>query len=146
MSIVVRNFNKKYRLNERFIKKLIEKILRILKKPRNINLEVIFLSDEAIRPLNKRYKHRDAPTDVLSFNLDDLGEVIISSDTALENSRRFRTSFEKEIVLYIIHGILHLFGYEDETLKVKKRMSEKENTVMGRLCTEEDLSKVLTRR
>lgn len=146
MSIVVRNLNKKHRLNEKFIKKLTADILKILRKPRSAELEIIFLSDSAIRLLNRRYKGRNISTDVLSFELGELGEVIISSDTALRNSRIFNTSFEEEIVLYIIHGILHLFGYDDETAGAKNRMSKKENGIRERLCGKENLSKVLTRR
>jgi probable rRNA maturation factor len=145
-AIEVKNLNKKHRINEKFIKKITLDIIKILEKPRNIDLEVIFLSNAAIGALNKRYKHKDSPTDVLSFNLDGLGEVIISSDMALKNAVFFGTTFEKEVVLYVIHGILHLFGYEDETLKAKKRMREKEDAVMERLCMKENLSKVLTRR
>ncbi|OGW78070.1 MAG: rRNA maturation RNase YbeY [Omnitrophica bacterium RIFCSPLOWO2_01_FULL_45_24] len=146
MSIVVRNLNNKHRLNEEFIKELAADIIKILRKPRSTELEIIFLSDSAIRPLNRRYKNRNISTDVLSFELGELGEVIISSDTALRNSRIFNTSFEEEIVLYIIHGILHLFGYDDETAGTKNRMSKKENDIRKRLCGKENLSKVLTRR
>lgn len=146
MSIVVRNLNKKHRLNEKFIKKLTADILNILRKPRSAELEIIFLSDSAIRLLNRRYKGRNISTDVLSFELGELGEVIISSDTALRNSRIFSTSFEEEIVLYIIHGILHLFGYDDETAGAKNRMSKKENGIRERICGKENLSKVLMRR
>lgn len=146
MSIVVRNLNKKHRLNEKFIKKLTADILKILRKPRSAELEIIFLSDSAIRLLNRRYKGRNISTDVLSFELGELGEVIISSDTALRNSKIFNTSFEEEIVLYIIHGILHLFGYDDESVRAKNRMSKKENGIRERLCGKENLSKVLMRR
>lgn len=146
MSIVVRNLNKKHRLNEKFIKKLTADILKILRKPRSAELEIIFLSDSAIRLLNRRYKGRNISTDVLSFELGELGEVIISSDTALRNSRIFNTSFEEEIALYIIHGILHLFGYDDETAGAKNRMSKKENGIRERICGKENLSKVLMRR
>lgn len=144
--VVVKNTNKRFSLNERFIKKVVAEILKILKKPSDANLEIVFLSDASIKPFNKRYKYKDRPTDVLSFDLGTCGQILISSDTALSNSKIFNTSFAEEIVLYVIHGILHLFGYEDETLKAKKRMSKKENTILERLCAKENLSKVLMRR
>jgi probable rRNA maturation factor len=134
------------RINERFIKKIVSEILKILKKPRDTNLEIVFLSDAAIRPINKKYKGSNRATDVLSFNLDSCGQILISSDMALKNSRRFKTSFEKELVLYVIHGILHFFGYEDETPSEKKRMSIKENNILEEICARIELSKVLTRR
>lgn len=146
MDIAVRNLNKRFRISEHCIKKIVKDILRILKRSPVAELEVIFLSDAAIRPINKKFKNRNTATDVLSFKLDALGEVIISSDTALKNSRVFGTYFEKEIVLYVIHGILHLLGYEDGTFLQKKRMSQKENSILEKLCRKENLSKVLMPR
>lgn len=139
--IVVKNLNKKFRINERFIQKIAKDILDILKKKKR--LEIVFLGDKEIKPINRKYKRRDAPTDVLSFELGELGEVIISSDTALKNSKVFHNSFEEEIVLYVIHGILHLFGYDDETARARERMSKKEDVILGALC-QENFSKVLT--
>ena len=144
--VVVRNLNKRIKLNEKLLKKIIKEILDILKECKNKELEVIFLSDVGIRPLNKRYKHRDRATDVLSFNLGETLEVIISSDRALKNCRKFNTSFEDEIVLYVIHGILHLFGYDDESAVARKKMRKKESFVMERLCAKIRLSKVLTQQ
>lgn len=140
--IVVRNTNKRFKLNERLVKEVVAEILKILKKRRKIGLEVVFLSDKEIQQVNKKYKHSDRPTDVLSFDLGSCGQILISSDTALRNSGIFNTPFEKEIVLYVIHGILHLFGYDDETAAQKKRMSRKENLILKRLC-QKNFSKVL---
>jgi len=146
MVVVVRNSNKRHRINERFIKKLAVEALLFLKNPlRCDELEVIFLSDASIRPINKRYKNKDRSTDVLSFDLGRLKEILISSDTALRNSKRFNSSFENELVLYVIHGILHLSGYDDGTILEKRRMSSKEDKVLRRLCKSENLSKVLMR-
>jgi len=140
--IVVKNSNKKFDLNERFIKKIVAEILKILKKPRHTRLEIAFLSDSVIKPLNKKYRRSGRATDVLSFDLGFCGQILISSDTALKNSKIFDTSFEEEIILYVIHGILHLFGYDDETASRKNRMSAKENIVLKKLC-QKNFSKVL---
>jgi len=153
--IEVRNLNKTYKINIPFIRKIIPQILSFVKNPQDaIKLEVVFLGDKEIRRLNKKYKRRDRPTDVLSFNISAaelkrkafFGEVFISLDTALRNSGIYGTDFEEEAALYIIHGILHLFGYEDESLKDRLRMSKVENGILRQICEREDLSKVLTRR
>ena len=68
--ITISNLNKSYKLNENFIKKIVLKILRFLKKPRGMELEIIFLDDNSMRSLNRRFKRRDRPTDVLSFKID----------------------------------------------------------------------------
>lgn len=143
--IKVKNLNKKHRISEKFVEKIAKDILKFLGKKRVTILDIVFLSDTAIRPLNRRYRYSDRATDVLSFDLGNCGQILISSDTALRNSRIFKTSFEEEIVLYVIHGILHLSGYVDETGPEKNRMSKKENLILKKLCRER-FSKVLTQQ
>ena len=146
MNIVVSNLNKKHRINANYIKKIIVNILNILKKPSNTKLEIVFLSDRAIKPINRRYKGEKRATDVLSFDLGLCKEILISSDTALRNSRVYNTSFEKELILYVVHGILHLFGYDDERSKDRSKMFGKQKFIMEILCAKVRLPKVLTRR
>ena len=143
--IAVSNLNKKHSINEKFICGIARRILKIIRRE-GTALEIIFLSDRAIKPVNKKYKRRNRATDVLSFDLGPCGQILISSDMALRNSRAFNTSFEKELVLYVIHGILHLFGYDDENPKVKARMFGKQSSILEILCAKTNLSKVLTRR
>jgi probable rRNA maturation factor len=144
-SIAVSNLNKKQRINEKFVQDVAFKILKIIKKD-DVKLEIIFLSDAAIKPVNKKYKNSDRATDVLSFDLGSCGQILISSDMALRNSRIFNTPFEKELVLYVIHGILHLFGYDDEKPRAKSKMFRKQDSILEMLCAKVSLSKVLTRR
>ena len=152
--VEVSNLNKSRRLNVKFMKGLIKDVSAILKIPRGVWLEVIFLNDRSMRILNRRYKKADRFTDVLSFHIDTgeftrmafLGEILISSDRAFHNSRIFKTEFCGEIVRYVIHGILHLFGYDDVRPADKRRMSEKEEEILKHLCRRKDLSKVLMPR
>ena len=145
-SIIVSNLNKRHKLNERLIKEIAAGILKILKLSPNTKLDIVFLSDRAIEPFNRLYKKQNSATDVLSFDLGLCGQILISSDMALRNSCTFNTSFESELVLYLIHGILHLFGYDDRRPKEKLRMFKKQDSVLERLCAKIELSKVLTRR
>ena len=152
-NIKVRNLNRSYSLNEARIKIIVSKILRYIKRPEGTDLDFVFLDDKSMRVLNKKYKRRDRPTDVLSFKLDKegpnkgefLGEIFISLDTAQRNSRIFKTCFEEELSLYIIHGILHLFGYDDQSPGDRIRMSKREMQTLNYLCKNENLSKVLMR-
>lgn len=154
VKIEVKNLNTKYKLNEIFVKDAALKILDFLGRIQNTELEFIFLDDKSIKVLNRKYKKSNRPTDVLSFDLAGgesgtpkvFGEIFISLDRALENSKAFGTKFAEEVVLYVIHGILHLFGYDDENEPDAVRMSRKEQYILERLCRKEDLSKVLTRR
>lgn len=152
MKTAIANYNRRYRPNRAFIKKIIVKILKLIKRPLKMELEVVFLDDKRMRELNRRYKNKDRATDVLSFRIEReefgseglLGEIFISLDTALRNSKIFKIRFEDEIALYIIHGLLHIFGYDDRTRKEKSRMSKRQNHILRGLCEKEDLSKVLT--
>lgn len=149
---MVVNLHKSYNLNKRYARDLAAEILKIINKDRLVELELIFLDDKSIRKFNRKYKFEDRATDVLSFKIDRkdfgqkafLGEIMISLDTALENSKLYGTGFADEIVLYIIHGVLHLFGYDDGTAVDSRRMDRKQNRILDKLCSCKNLSKVLT--
>jgi probable rRNA maturation factor len=79
---------------------------------------VVFVTDEGMRRYNRDYRGFDKPTDVLSFRGDQdyLGDILISSETAYNQARKSRTlSFENNIQRLVLHGLLHLMGYDHET-------------------------------
>lgn len=97
-------------------------------------MAVIFLSDERIKRLNRKYLKRNAATDVLVFDYAEGGaELAISIDTAKRNAKIYNTSLKEEITLYIIHGILHLCGYKDDTPQAKRRMFRKQGEIFKKL-------------
>ncbi len=128
--------------------------MRMIRKESFADLELIFLDDKAMRRLNRRYASRDSSTDVLSFRIDRrefgqkrfLGEIIISLDTALKNSKVHGTDLAEEVVLYMIHGILHLFGYDDGDARRLREMVRKQNRILDKLCSCRNLSEVLMPR
>jgi len=152
--IRVINRHNSYHVNKRLAKKIISEILKFCRKPETIEIEVIFLDDKSIKVLNKKYKGKNRPTDVLAFNIDRrdfgkkavLGEAFISIDRAAENARIFGTRFEEELALYIIHAILHIFGYDDESAAGRRRMFKKQTEILEYLWKRENLSQVLTLR
>ena len=91
------------------------------------------MTDPAIRELNRRYRSRDTPTDVLSFPLADevcpdlLGDVVISVETLRRQARQRKRSMADELLRLLIHGILHLLGYDHEVSPAEaKRMHRME--------------------
>jgi probable rRNA maturation factor len=79
---------------------------------------VVFVTDHAMRGYNRRYRGIDKPTDVLSFTGGDgyLGDILISTETAFEQARRSPSlTFQANIMRLILHGLLHLCGYDHET-------------------------------
>jgi len=109
-------------------------------------LSIVFCNDEFIRQLNRQYRGVDAPTDVLSFPQEGeapsvanseriLGDVVISVETARRQAEKRGQTFEDEIRLLIVHGVLHLLGYEDETEEQAERMHAREAEILQSLRT-----------
>lgn len=146
MKISVTNLNKAYRINTRMMAYIASRILRYVDKMHGVELELVFLDDAGIRKLNKRYKGRSRATDVLSFSLDRVGLIYVSIDRAADVACEYGAGVADELVRYVIHGILHLFGYDDATRNKRRLMSAKEDEILLWLGRAGTLSKVLTRR
>jgi len=90
-----------------------------------------FCSDDSLSKINKEFLSHDTLTDVITFDYSALkevsGEIFISTDRVRENASEFQQSFEEEIRRVMIHGLLHLCGYNDKTIKEKSLMSDREN-------------------
>ncbi|MBP9853447.1 MAG: rRNA maturation RNase YbeY [Candidatus Omnitrophica bacterium] len=136
MEIVITNLQKKIPLQVNPIKNIVQAILLYL-KIKNSVLSVVFVSSQKIRALNKKFLNRSYATDVLAFDLSDTknrsgltGDVIISTDAIKQNAKKFKSTEQQELVLYIIHGILHLSGYDDHNSKDIRRMRLKEQEIL----------------
>ncbi len=94
-------------------------------------ISLVVVDDPTIHELNRRFLQHDEPTDVLSFVLEQNtgfveGEIIISADTAAQAAQRFGWLLENEQLLYVIHGALHLVGYDDQSPTAQQQMRSKE--------------------
>ena len=101
------------------------------------NLEINFISGENIHTINKSYLKHDYTTDIITFNYSDSlqqldGEIFVSIDDALNNSKKFKVSLSEELVRLVIHGILHLLGYDDQNVTDKKIMKRLENKLLSK--------------
>lgn len=105
------------------------------------HLSVAIVDDATSQELNRRYLQHDYPTDVLSFNLqaedshdgpEVEGEVIVSADTALRASREYGWSTADELLLYVVHGVLHLVGYDDKDDAARHGMRQRERHYLSR--------------
>lgn len=103
-------------------------------------LNVVFVNDPYIRALNKQYRKKDSATDVLSFpylNSPDfplthlLGEVYISVPTAKRQAKEFRQTLTDELCKLLVHGCLHVFGYDHEREEDYKEMSALEKKILA---------------
>jgi probable rRNA maturation factor len=99
------------------------------------NLSIAFVTDRAIRKLNRAHLKHDFATDVLAFPLgtDLLGEVVISAPCARRQARLRSISVEEELLRYVAHGILHLLGYDDHRPKDRRRMWSRQEREVRRI-------------
>ncbi len=99
------------------------------------DISIIFCSDNYILDVNLRYLQHDYFTDIITFDYcegDRLsGDLFISVDSVRENSKEFGTDFDEELHRVIVHGLLHLIGYDDHTEEEQKVMRSKENYYLG---------------
>lgn len=95
------------------------------------DINVIFCSDNYILDVNMKYLQHHYFTDIITFDYCEgkvlSGDLFISVDSVRENSIEFGTDFEEELHRVIVHGVLHLIGYDDHTEEDKKVMRQKEN-------------------
>lgn len=152
MEILIKNQQKITKLNQRKIKGIIKKVLQNLKVDKEIEISVLFTDDKFIRSLNNKYRGIDKPTDVLSFSLQEgaieppevesdklLGDIIISVESAQRQADNLNHSMEKELTVLLIHGLLHLTGYDHEKDKDYKIMLGKESEILKIFALQPDV-------
>ncbi|MFH1522980.1 MAG: rRNA maturation RNase YbeY [Patescibacteria group bacterium] len=135
------NNRTKSKINLALVKKTTAIFLEFYNK-NNSEISIAFIGDKAMRKLNKTYRDLDRVTDVLAFpavvdrmsqeklnpdlevGMSFLGEIIIDYAQIKRQAKKFSNSVNKEMVFILVHGLLHLLGYEDETKKGKKMMED----------------------
>ncbi|UCH62317.1 MAG: rRNA maturation RNase YbeY [Fidelibacterota bacterium] len=95
-------------------------------------VQVVFTDDEDLRQLKNRFFGQDHYTDVIAFNLNDPsepldGEIYISTERALENSKLYNEPYPRELMRLVIHGCLHLLGIKDDTPEEQAKMRARED-------------------
>lgn len=140
------NQNKKRQIDLDMLERVARITLKELKKT-NYEIVLLFVSNQKIRAINRKYLNKDHSTDVISFDYEGagknpslmklfLGDIIISSDKAFQNSIEYGTTFFEEVALYVIHGILHLTGYNDISKAERATMRRKEDALLQKIKKE----------
>tara|TARA_B110000014_G_scaffold236871_1_gene202430 strand:+ start:9362 stop:9796 length:435 start_codon:yes stop_codon:yes gene_type:complete len=131
---MINNFDSQYTFNNKAIYEIISKISKNEhKKFESINL--IISTDTYLNQLKRTYFNKDHYTDVITFNLEDSqelieGEIYVSMHRVIDNAHRFNIKLNDELKRIIIHGVLHLIGYNDIEEHEKKMMTKLENQYM----------------
>lgn len=127
-----------YRLKEgrdvsfNLIRRIVKRVINKEKWRGGRELSIILTDDCMIQELNHKYLNRNQPTDVITFLYGEeeegpWGEIYISEDRARDQASEYRVPFQEELYRLIIHGLLHLLGYRDESDVLKRKMKRKEN-------------------
>lgn len=153
MDIALRIDHGKDRVEDLPLKDLITFVLERLELPEHTSVSVSFVDNQRIHELNRDFRGIDKPTDVLSFECDnvpfedesveenieyELGDVIIAVDVALAQTKEFGTTFEDEVSLLITHGLLHLNGYDHIDDDEAEQMEALEDELLAAWRTKRD--------
>ena len=131
---------KKRKVKKKEIEEWLLKALEVLGLE-SIEISVYITDDQEIRELNKTYRGKDKSTDVLSFPLDEtfdgyriLGDIVISQDTAERQAKELGHSLKNEVKRLLIHGLVHLLGYDHEKGgEEERKFKELEEKILSKL-------------
>ena len=115
-----------------WVKRLVQKTLKSEKSEKN-SVGVLLTGNAGIRRLNKRFLNHDYATDVISFGLGEeksLGDLVVSADMARRVSKELRIPFREELARYLVHGTLHLLGYDDKKKKDREKMFTRQEAIL----------------
>ena len=140
MKIAIENQQKIQKISKIQLRKVAQRILSASACP-DAYLSILIVDDAAIQEINRDYLNKDRPTNVISFAMQEgegggvqpdlLGDVVISAETAARDACEAQNSFESELYFLLLHGILHLLGYDHErgTEEDAKLMEAREREV-----------------
>ena len=129
-----------------FVTKVLEKL-----EYNGWEISVMFCKDPFIQELNKQYRELDMPTDVLSFEQGDVyideddkewfaaGDIVISVDTLARNAQEFNVSMDEELKRLLIHGVLHLAGYDHSDNSPEQEMLKFQETILSNFLDNADI-------
>ena len=137
-------------VDRRLLRSRASRVLRALGHARS-ELSVALVDDARMRELNAGYRGRDRPTDVLSFSLVEgegaehrgrlLGDVVIGVETAARQARRRRRGLDAEVARLLIHGTLHLLGYDDRDAPARTRMEARQAELLEGFFGDREIGK-----
>jgi probable rRNA maturation factor len=144
MQITIVDAQREIRFSKRSLERLARKVLLALKAASDVSLTITFVDRAGIRRINRRYFKKKSATDVIALEYRPrpgrrgiasgcIGDVVICPRVASANAKIYGNSLMKELTLYMIHGVLHLMGYDDTSALKRSRMRKKENEILEKL-------------
>lgn len=130
-------------VNEGEIREYVQKVLeKEYESEAPVYMSLLFTGNDEIQVINREYRDKDQPTDVISFAYhetedfdigpyDTLGDIVISLERVVEQAKEYNHSDKRELFYVLTHGILHLLGYDHIEEEDKKEMRAKEEEILG---------------
>jgi rRNA maturation RNase YbeY len=123
------NNQTQFKINQSLIKKIAERVIGILKRKTNLSIAVV--GRQEMRRLNRSYRKRDKMTDVLSF--EELNEIVICYPQVRKQAKMAGHSINDEMTLLLVHGLLHLLGYDHQNKKQAIKMQWLADKILAKL-------------
>lgn len=120
----------KNRVDKKFLEKIAKSVFKSIKLREIKEISIVIVGDAKIKELNKKYRKKNRVTDVLAF---DYGEIFICLSQAKRQAKELGHSLKKELAILLIHGILHLAGYDDQTKKDYNKMGKKQDDIWAKI-------------
>lgn len=152
------------RINSRLIKGIVREVLELRLNATSAVVNVAIVTGDQIARLNRQYLGHEGPTDVIAFEYppaelteftgtEDVpgfggarpvfGDVFVCLDVARTQAAQYRTTWQKELIRYVVHGLLHLAGHTDSTANARRRMKHLEDRLLHWISQRHDLKKIL---
>jgi probable rRNA maturation factor len=148
MNVVIANRQRTRKINTRLLKQITGALLADMKITK-AELGVNLVAEPEMTLMNETFLRHAGSTDVITFDYADsaaetvlAGEIFICVDEAILQARKFKTTWQSEIIRYIVHGVLHLLGHDDRRVEARRKMKREENRLLGRLSKKFSLAKI----
>ena len=134
----VRNQQRLYSVASREVRKAMELLLNELLHIEAFDLSVLFINETRMAQLNQIHLQHEGATDIITFDYCTRtllhGELVICPAIASKHARKYRASLGRELTRYVIHGVLHLQGFDDKTTATRRKMKREENRLLQQLA------------
>lgn len=147
------NRRKRAPVDLRLLRTITRELFVLVPQVSPAQLAICLVGDAEMTEINQTFLRHAGSTDVITFDYSEpqarsaaqaglQGEIFICLDEALRQARRFRTTWQAEVIRYLVHGVLHLLGYDDGTALPRRRMKREENRLVSALAARFALSRL----
>ncbi|TSC71333.1 MAG: putative rRNA maturation factor [Parcubacteria group bacterium Gr01-1014_70] len=117
--------------SKRIPRALLRRVFSLVSKKRTMEVSLVFLGNQAMQNVNRKWRKQDAQANVLAFPLDaSVGEVVINPQEAEREARREGVSYNRRVAYLFLHGLLHLYGYDHTKKQDVVKMEKKEHEIL----------------